>query len=126
MSLAPLTGIRIVAVDRRGYADSTPLPNPDPILTDGTDAQKTEYLAKRGIEIATFVDNFIQLYNLPAMSDDGESGGVVLLGWSLGCSFTLSAVANLDKLPKAVRHRLASYMKAHIMQCSCVINFWRY
>lgn len=117
MSLAPVFGLRFVALNRRDYPQSTPYSSAElTVLSNGTDAEKTTFLQDRGIEIATFIDTFIQQENLPAVSSDGKSGGVAVLGWSLGNSFTIATIANVDTLPAAVQQRLGSYIRALIMQ----------
>ena len=108
-------GIRFVAISRRGYKGSTPLSDADKaILSEGTDTQKTDWLKSRGLEISNFVNSFIIREDLPASSPEGQ-GGCVLLGWSLGCSFTLSAIAHIDALRTEVQARLASHLRAHIL-----------
>jgi hypothetical protein len=108
-------GIRFVAVNRREYKGSTPYPDADQsILTGGTPAQKAEWLKNRGLEISNFMNSFILLENLPAISAEGK-GGSALFGWSMGCTFTLAAIANIGDLPSEVKARLASHLRAHIM-----------
>ena len=108
-------GIRFVAINRRGYKGSTPLSDTDKVIfAEGTDIQKAEWLKSRGLEISNFMNSFIVRENLPAISPDGNSG-CALLGWSMGCSFTLPAIAYLGDLPSPVRARLASYLRAHIL-----------
>ncbi|GBE88503.1 hypothetical protein SCP_1303190 [Sparassis crispa] len=109
-------GLRIVAINR-GYAPSTPFAPADLAVlpTGGTEEVKEAFLTARGIEIANFIDAFIQKYDIPPISEDGKKGGVGLLGWSAGNTVTLSAIANFDKLPSEVQSRLARYLRALIM-----------
>ncbi|KAL6307574.1 hypothetical protein BKA93DRAFT_768745, partial [Sparassis latifolia] len=110
-------GLRIVAINRRGYAPSTPFAPADlaVLATGGTEEVKEALLTARGIEIANFIDAFIQKHDIPPISEDGKGGGVGLLGWSAGNTVTLSAIANLDKLPSEVQSRLARYLRALII-----------
>jgi hypothetical protein len=106
-----------VSITRRGYKGSTPFSAADMnILASGADAEKIEFMKQRGLEIASFVDTFIQREGLHPISADGKKGGVALLGWSAGATFTASAIANVSALPPPVQARLASYIRAHIMQ----------
>ncbi|KAF8224406.1 alpha/beta-hydrolase [Tricholoma matsutake] len=108
-------GIRFIAINRRGYKGSTPFPDTDKdIFTQGTDTQKTEWLKSRGLEISNFVNSFISRENLPAISPEGK-GGCVLLGWSMGCSFTMSAIAHIGDLPSSAQVLLASRLRAYIL-----------
>jgi hypothetical protein len=81
---------------------------------EGTDTQKAEWLKSRGLEIANFVNSFIVRESLPAISPEGKVG-CALLGWSMGCCFTISAIAHIGELPSAVKARLASHLRAHIL-----------
>ncbi|THH21249.1 hypothetical protein EW146_g258 [Bondarzewia mesenterica] len=85
-SLAGAAGFRIVAVNRRGYAGSTPY-------------------------TAAELEN-----NIPPLSADGKSGGAALVGWSLGNILSLAAIAHVDALPQDVQSRLASKVHTVIMQ----------
>ena len=108
-------GVRFVAINRRGYKGSTSLPDTDKaIFAEGTDTQKTEWLKSRGLEISTFMNSFIVRENLPEISPEGK-GGCALLGWSMGCSFTLPAIAYIGDLPSPVQTRLAAHLRAHIL-----------
>lgn len=116
MALAQGSKIRIVAVNRRDYPGSTPLATEDTaILASGSDDQKSAFLKARGVEIATFIDLFVERNRVPPISADGQTGGFALLGWSLGNAIALSAVANVDSLPSAAQDRWASGMRALIL-----------
>lgn len=117
MSLAPKYGLRIVAINRRDHPGSTPFtPAELQVLASGTDEEKGSFVRARGLELATFADNFIKQNNLPPISEDGKGGGIALLGWSLGSTVTLACVANIDSLPAEVQSRFKLYLRAHILQ----------
>lgn len=116
MALAQSSNMRFVAVNRRDYPGSTPLIAEDAaILASGSDEQKAAFLNARGVEIATFIDLFVERNEVPPISLDGRTGGFALLGWSLGNAIALSAVANIDALPSAAQDRWASGMRALIL-----------
>ncbi|TFK82036.1 hypothetical protein K466DRAFT_501047 [Polyporus arcularius HHB13444] len=108
--------IRLVAISRRGYPGSTPF-GPDEIanLTTGDDHLKESFLRARGSEVATFIDKFIDEFHLPPVSADGRSGGIALMGWSLGCSVALSVVSHMDTYPQRVQTRLGAYLRTLIL-----------
>ncbi|THH19421.1 hypothetical protein EW146_g1768 [Bondarzewia mesenterica] len=117
--------VRFVAINRREYKGSTPFTETEKaIITNGTDTQKMNWLKDRGLEIANFVDAFIQRENLSLVSADGKRGGVALLGWSSGATFTAAAISNIDALPSDVRARLVSRLRVHIMQGSLLTHLF--
>ncbi|KAI0312766.1 Alpha/Beta hydrolase protein [Amylostereum chailletii] len=116
LSRAHAANIRVVAVNRRPYAGSTPLtPEEASKATVGSDQEKEEYLNARGVELATFIDLFIQKNELPPADIDGKNGGVVLLPWSSGHGVVFSAIANLETLPGATQLRLSAYIRRTIL-----------
>ena len=117
LALAPVAGIRFVAITRRDYNGSTPY-TADEInaLQNGTDSDKQAFLRERGLEVATFIQRFIQEYNIPAPSSDGKVGGVGVLGLSLGASFAVAFVANIQTYPTSTQEVLGKYLRALILQ----------
>ncbi|KAJ7764874.1 Alpha/Beta hydrolase protein [Mycena metata] len=118
IALAPTQGVRVVAINRRGFPGSTPF-TPEEFnvnLTGGSgDAEREAQMEARGHEIATFIAIFIQKFDLPAFSGAGRPGGAILLGWSLGAPFTTFAIANSDTLPEATREVLTSHVRSLIL-----------
>ncbi|OSD07675.1 hypothetical protein PYCCODRAFT_1357773 [Trametes coccinea BRFM310] len=116
MSLAKSANIRFVAINRRDFPGSTPFtPEDMKILASGTDDEKAAFVKARGLEFASFVDQFVVRNNIPPISNGGKYGGFALVGWSFGNSVTLSAVANVDSLDAPVRARWASRMRALVL-----------
>ncbi|KAI0666397.1 hypothetical protein C8Q78DRAFT_984275 [Trametes maxima] len=116
MRVASKAGVRFVSINRRDYPGSTPLTVEDNrVLSSGSEDEKELFLRARGIEVANFIDRFIEEKQLPPPLEGGRDGGVVLIGWSLGCAFVFSALANVDALPGAVKSRLTAYLRAFIM-----------
>ena len=108
-----------MALNRREYRGSTPFSDAEKaVVSTGTDEQKLQWLRDRGNEIATFIHTFIRQHGLPPASANGKSGGVALLGWSLGVSTTMATVANVDSFAPEVQQSLASHLRAHIMHGS--------
>ncbi|KAJ7139247.1 hypothetical protein C8R44DRAFT_764116 [Mycena epipterygia] len=115
-ALSATKNLRFVAVNRRHYVGSTSYTDAEnSILTSGSDTEKSQFIDARGMELASFVDTFIQKHQLPPISSDGSSGGVALLGWSAGNLVTAAAIANLAKLPASTQDRFKVYLRAHIM-----------
>ncbi|KAJ7592218.1 Alpha/Beta hydrolase protein [Mycena floridula] len=115
-AIAASNNIRLVSINRRLYKGSTPLTEAEAmILITSSGEEKADFINTRGLEIATFVDSFIQSAQLPPVSSDGK-GGVALLGWSAGNLGAVGAIANIDKLPMAAQERFKTHLRALIMQ----------
>ena len=71
------------------------------------------FLGERGLEIALFIGWAIKEKSLPPIKIEGASasGGIVLLGWSLGNITTLAFLANLDKYPVELNRVFKSYLR---------------
>ncbi|KAJ6458696.1 hypothetical protein DFH09DRAFT_1115381, partial [Mycena vulgaris] len=96
-ALARANNIRFVAINRRPYIGSTPYTEAESVtLCTGSETEKAHFIDARGIEFATFVETFVQKYDLPPISPDGKSGGVALLGWSAGNLVTAAALNSLE------------------------------
>lgn len=122
--------IRIMALNRRGYAGSTPYnPYEESIITNEqvhSDEDKRQFFEQRGIEILRFIDQIIQRFDLPPISNfEGyQVGGTALLGWSLGIAFTLAAIANVDSdsISDETRKRLNAHLRAHILLGTAIFS----
>jgi hypothetical protein len=117
LKLAPTSGLRIVAINRRDYPHSSPFsPAELDTMATGSDTDKVIFLSNRGLEIMTFIDEFIQQYELPPISGDGKTGGVALAGWSLGNLVTCAAISSAERLSPDCKFRLAKYLRALVLQ----------
>lgn len=114
-AIAKSKGLRFVAITRRGYKGSTPFSDEELSAISGSDSEKQEWLIARGCEIVVFVTDFIERENLPPISADGKKGGIALLGWSAGATFTAAAVVHMGL------SRFASYLRAHILHGTITI-----
>lgn len=86
------------------------------MLSNGTVEETSGFLDDRGIEILKFVAQFIDDNDIPEIQPDGVSGGVTLVGWSLGNPFTLAAIANIDSVDEGAQATLSSHLKGLILQ----------
>jgi pimeloyl-ACP methyl ester carboxylesterase len=120
---SPRMNIRFVALNRRSYGGSTPYDSEATSrIGSGLEKDVADYLKNQGVEIAYFVDRFIRENNLPSVGQDSISGGVAILGWSLGCIFSLSAIANTNLLPDSAQANLAKYVRASIIYGECRLD----
>ncbi|KAJ3798854.1 hypothetical protein GGU11DRAFT_555733 [Lentinula aff. detonsa] len=125
--------IRIIAPSRRGFPGSTALSEEERnfFIDDKDDddsalnARKEQILELRGVEILQFIDGIIQRLGIPPIQnhDDNNNaeefrkGGIALIGWSLGTTFTLAAMANTDSplISEEMRERIGKHLRTHVM-----------
>ncbi|KIK62724.1 hypothetical protein GYMLUDRAFT_259998 [Collybiopsis luxurians FD-317 M1] len=128
MPLCTKFNLRIVAPSRRGFPGSTPfspselaLFSPEEIVQEAASHEmKARFLELRAVEILRFIDGFIQRSSIPpisASSSPSPKGGIGLIGWSLGSTFSMAAVAHMDSslVSDEMRNRLGQYLRTHIM-----------
>lgn len=110
-------GVRFIALNRRGYLGTAPYNEEElNVLRNGTKEQKDAWHRDRGHEVGMFIHKLIDKENLPPISADRKTGGVVLLGWSAGGSLANATIAYVDTLPFEVRTRLGLYIRSLIIQ----------
>ncbi|KAF8074541.1 hypothetical protein FPV67DRAFT_1559307 [Lyophyllum atratum] len=117
LSVAHGKGVRFVAPNRRPFPGSTEFSPEelDVVMNGGTDEQRNAQIQARGHEMATFINNFIQKFDLPPISEDGKTGGIILLGWSVGAAFALATISASHTLPGEIRGRLSSYIRSLVL-----------
>jgi len=117
-SVASAKPFRFVAINRRPFAGSTPF-NAEEInliINVDDDAEKrASFMEARGHEFGSFIDIFTQKFGLPPISDDGKTGGSIVLGWSMGSLFAAATVAHAPTLPVDVRSRIAQHVRALVV-----------
>ena len=112
LPLARNHNLRVIAVNRRDYVGSTPFSQDELDAINSTDAQRhTEFLKRRGTEIGEFLTQLVKEKNLPPASGDGRSGGLALMGWSLGNVTTLAFLRHLRSYPENVLKTLDQYLR---------------
>ncbi|KAL5498535.1 hypothetical protein ACEPAH_1889 [Sanghuangporus vaninii] len=120
LPLAHNHNARVIALNRRDYVHSTPYSEADlNVLASKDEDAHSQFLRARGLEIARFLCWVITELKVPK-ANFGEnaaspSGGVVLMGWSLGNLFTDAFVAYLDTYPLDVIETLKLYLKSLII-----------
>jgi len=107
-ALAKAANVRFVAVTRRNYRGSTPFTEEElKVVNNGPEEEKTAFIVKRGVELLTFMDKFLQEKKVPLQPlQEGKPGGIAIVGWSLGNTVTLSAIANIKSAAPEVQQRL--------------------
>ncbi|KAG1811492.1 uncharacterized protein BJ212DRAFT_1301999 [Suillus subaureus] len=78
------------------------------------------FLRSQAVDIATFLVMFAREQHIPPA--EGTSGGIALLGWSLGSLHTHAVMAHLDALPYNVLSDLEKYL--HTVVCHDVTGIF--
>ncbi|KAI5121868.1 hypothetical protein M0805_001076 [Coniferiporia weirii] len=116
LPLAPSHQIRLVVVNRRDYPGSSPYAEAELENIRGSDTKSHNAFAQaRGLEFAIFVKNFAEKEKIPQTSLDGKSGGVVLLAWSSGVSYTLPLLSFADTIPAQIREDIEPHLRSLIV-----------
>ncbi|GJJ13428.1 hypothetical protein Clacol_007682 [Clathrus columnatus] len=133
LPIAAASHIRLILVNRRGYQGSTPLSDSDtdpPEYTVEDDSHNssrsadrrrldfyTTYLQARAGELARFLVKFIETESIPLKieSPGRASGGLALMGWSLGNVTTLSLLAFANTLDPSMMNTLDAYLRKFII-----------
>lgn len=119
MPLFPYTekfNARVIALNRRHYGGTTLLNDEELHTANSTDdCAHQSFLARRGLEIAQFLVWLIEKNDIPMRSADGKTGGIALLGWSMGVTTVLSFFANLKSYPCEIVTKLEPYLKSLIL-----------
>jgi hypothetical protein len=110
LPLASKHNFRIISMYRRDYAPTTLLNEAElKLLSDGAKGQK-QFILERGLEIAHFIEKFIAQNNIPPTQADQRTGGIAVLGWSLGCTFVNALLSNIDYLSPFTVSTLSKYL----------------
>ncbi|KLO10048.1 alpha/beta-hydrolase [Schizopora paradoxa] len=115
--------LRVIALNRRDYAGSSPFSSNELAAIDrGEPESQDEFFKKRGLEIAEFLVWVTEELGIPkarsTVSPGGKSqpkGGLCLLGWSLGTNTALAFLAHLSSYPSTVREKLQGYLRTLVL-----------
>ncbi|KAE9405642.1 hypothetical protein BT96DRAFT_789994, partial [Gymnopus androsaceus JB14] len=100
--------MRIVLLTRREYKGSCPYTDKElALLNQG----KKEFLEIVGNELAYFLLWFAETQQIPRASLDKKSGGIALLGWSMGNHATLSLLGQHHAVPVEKYSKLSLYLR---------------
>jgi hypothetical protein len=112
LPLAAPNNIRLVVINRRGYPGSTPYTADE---KDGQRSGRKLFLETMGLQVVQFLNAFLDQNDIPRASSDGNSGGLALLGWSLGTFWALAPLGHSDAIPQSYLTRLEPYLKNCIL-----------
>ncbi|KAJ7029297.1 Alpha/Beta hydrolase protein [Mycena alexandri] len=102
--------LRIISVNRREYPGSSPYTIEDlTVFAEGSDVERSKLLDQQGRDLAMFVDGLIESQFI------AKTGGIALVGWSLGTVFLLSLIASMDTLHVNTKKRLSAQVHSVIL-----------
>jgi len=104
--------IRTVLVNRREYKGSTPYTDDE--LAELNQGKK-EFLERIGKELAYFLATFAESHNIPKASADLKSGGIALMGWSMGHHATMALLGHPGIASSDTYSKLEPYLRHFIM-----------
>jgi len=108
----PSHNYRLISLYRRGYAPSTPWTEAEAALYKSTDAKDgKKHLRLAGLQIARFLLQFATSQAIPKYNEERKTGGIHLVGWSLGTIYLQGILANLDSLATEELHALEGYLR---------------
>lgn len=112
LPLAHAHSLRIVSIYRRGYSPSSGFQDRELAgIGFGKKIEEAEpFYRAQGVEIATFLINFATEQGIPLADPNSPTGGIVLIGWSLGGVHATALLAYLDELPEDARSTLQKYL----------------
>jgi pimeloyl-ACP methyl ester carboxylesterase len=100
--------LRVVVWNRRDYHGSTKYTDEE--LAD-LNAGRQIHQDRLALQIASFLEYFIQAKDTPKLGSDRKTGGFILMGWSFGNATTLSLFAN----PEAISQNLYELIEPYVM-----------
>jgi hypothetical protein len=117
--LAPKYDLRLVAVQRRGYEGSTPYTEDElEAIRDGS----ADYVDANAMLFGLLIEHLIRVHRLPEPRIQG-GGGVVLLGWSLGCARTNAFLSDYRLFGEERYQLLQRYLVGMVLYGRIPISF---
>ncbi|KAF9042291.1 hypothetical protein BJ165DRAFT_1529720 [Panaeolus papilionaceus] len=103
-------GLRIIAINRRGYPGSTPITKEEIDILNSSSQDEIHGLAEQhGVNLARVIDRIMLDADLP------PGRNVTLSAWSLGNYFLVNILATIDALDEGVGERLKARVKGVLM-----------
>jgi hypothetical protein len=99
-------------LNRREYSGSSKYTDAE--IDDLVSGRKS-FFEQLALEVTHFLLWFIQTYNIPRISHNGKSGGLAIMGWSMGSITTLTVLGQPEVIPKASYRTLEHYLKEMIL-----------
>jgi hypothetical protein len=72
-------------------------------------------MEKLALEVTHFLLWFIQTYSIPRISNNGKSGGLAIMGWSIGSITSLTVLGQPEVIPETSYRTLEHYLREMIL-----------
>jgi hypothetical protein len=111
---APTYGIRAIAINRRGYKDSSPFTSEELTSLEAetcTLEERRRFMTGQALELADFIKHLVDRNMVSPQ--DGNQGGVAILGWSLGNAYVFDFLSHVTTLPD---HELSALVKQYLRE----------
>ncbi|KAF9002510.1 Alpha/Beta hydrolase protein [Cyathus striatus] len=105
-------GIRIIVANRKGYPGSSPF---TVIESDEMENGKEGFLGRIATLVANMIIYLVEHHDIPKLSADRSTGGISVLGWSMGTLTALSLFSQRGMIDKNAYNVLNGYIKDLIM-----------
>lgn len=119
--IAYASNVRLILVNRRGYAGSSTYTNEE--LND-LKADRQVCLEGIAAEIARFLAWLIEQEGIPRVSEDGKNGGLSVMGWSMGAAAALAVLGQPNAISKEVYDRLEPSFRQVILYGNVAMDIW--
>ena len=117
MPFATAHNVRLVALNRRDYPESSPYsPEELAALSSNDNATRGNALRATGLQFGAFLAWFIDTQGTPPMAEDANGkreGGIAFIAWSLGHTSAAPLIAYPDLLPENQRSLLKAHLRAY-------------
>ncbi|KIY44519.1 hypothetical protein FISHEDRAFT_25621, partial [Fistulina hepatica ATCC 64428] len=104
--------IRLVVVNRKEYPGSSKYTDDE---IEDLHACRQVFLQRLGTEVADFLVWFISAHDIPRIGLHQKSGGIAVVGWSMGAATILPLLAYPELVPAGIRAKLSPYIKDYIL-----------
>jgi hypothetical protein len=115
LPLGAAHNIRLVILNRRDYSTKYT----DENLKDLVAGDKS-FMERLALEVKHFLLWFIDAHNIPKITADCQSGGFVVMGWSMGNATAFSLLGYPDIVGNESYRRLEPYFRQLILYGVCL------
>ncbi|KAF9044738.1 hypothetical protein BDZ89DRAFT_943011 [Hymenopellis radicata] len=112
LPLAASNNLRVVIPNRRDYAGSTRYTNEELLLLQ---QGKREFFETVAANTISFISWFVKKHDVPTLSLDRTTGGIITIGWSMGTCTPLSMLAYPDAISSAMYATIEPYFKQMVL-----------
>ncbi|KZV75124.1 hypothetical protein PENSPDRAFT_600428 [Peniophora sp. CONT] len=117
MPFAAEHNVRLVALNRRDYPETTPYSSEELAALSSTDnVVRERVLRETGLQFGAFLAWFIGTHSTPPIKEslNGQhEGGIAFVAWSLGHTSAAPLIARPDLLPEDQRSLLDTHLRAY-------------